>query len=100
MKVFRLISLIEGISLVTLLFIAMPLKYQFGVGEAVAYVGITHGCLFLIYMVMSLSVSHQHQWSIFKWLAVFFAGVLPFGFLLVDKQLRADPITAAVTENT
>ena len=100
MQTFRLISLIEGLSLLTLLLIAMPLKYQFGIAEAVFYVGITHGCLFLLYMVMSLSISHQQQWSIIKWLAVFFAGVVPFGFLLVDRQLKPQIPSSPALDNS
>ena len=30
LKTFRILSLIEGLSLLALLFIAMPAKYQFG----------------------------------------------------------------------
>ena len=98
MKAFRLISLIEGTSLLILLFIAMPLKYHFEVTGVVPIVGITHGCLFLLYMVMSLSVSHQQQWSIIKWLGVFFAGMIPFGFMLVDRQLRSVTTVASTAE--
>lgn len=90
MKSFRMISLIEGISLLILLFIAMPLKYKFGINEAVWYAGITHGTLFLTYLVMSLTTSHRQQWSIIKWLLIFLAGVLPFGFIAVDRKLKKE----------
>lgn len=100
MQAFRLISLIEGLSLLALLLIAMPLKYQFGIAEAVLYVGITHGTLFLLYMVVSLAVSHQQQWTIAKWLAVFLAGVVPFGFLMVDRQLKPSNSIIPATENS
>ncbi|MBL1261732.1 MAG: DUF3817 domain-containing protein [Thiotrichaceae bacterium] len=95
MKVFRLISLIEGISLLVLLFIAMPLKYQFGISEAVWYAGITHGMLFLTYMVMSLVTSHQQQWPVIKWLLIFLAGIVPLGFVAVDKKLKKELASAA-----
>jgi integral membrane protein len=90
MKSFRLISLIEGISLLVLLFIAMPLKYKWGINEAVWYAGITHGTLFLIYLVMSLVTSHQQQWPVIKWLLIFLAGVFPFGFIMVDRKLKKE----------
>jgi len=92
MKSFRLISLIEGVSLLVLLFIAMPLKYKWGINEAVWYAGITHGTLFLIYLVMSLVTSHQQQWPVIKWLLIFLAGVLPFGFIVVDRKLKKEMV--------
>lgn len=88
MKSFRTLSLIEGLSLLALLFIAMPAKYQFGYDIAVFYAGITHGVLFLSYLVASLAVSHSQGWSILRWLMVFSAGVVPFGFIFVDRQLK------------
>jgi len=88
MKLFRLISLIEGCSLLILLLIAMPLKYKLGVSDAVFYAGISHGMLFLLYLVMSLITSHQQKWPVMKWLLVFLAGTLPFGFLIVDRSLK------------
>ena len=85
---FRILSLIEGSSLLILLFIAMPAKYQFDMPTAVTIVGSVHGALFLAYLVMSLMVSHQQNWSIIKWLGVFLAGVVPFGCFVVERQLR------------
>ena len=98
MKGFRTLSLIEGVSLLVLLFIAMPAKYKFGFDAAVFYAGITHGVLFLIYMVASLGVSHKQGWSIVKWLGVFLAGVVPFGFLVVDRMLKPAPEQTPVPE--
>ncbi len=62
---FRDLSLIEGLSLITLFFIAMPAKYAFGV-----------------------PVSHHYKWSLLKWLAVLLAGFIPFACFVLDRQLR------------
>ena len=92
---FRVFSIIEGTSLLILLFIAMPAKYVLGVGTIVPVVGMVHGLLFMAYMVFSLMVSHRQQWSIIKWLLVFLAGVVPFGFFASDYYLRKDLSTQA-----
>ncbi|MCW8888847.1 MAG: DUF3817 domain-containing protein [Gammaproteobacteria bacterium] len=92
---FRSLSLIEGSSLLILLFIAMPLKYYLDVKLVVPIIGTIHGLLFLSYMVMSLIVSHQRHWSILKWLMVFFAGVFPFACFLLDRMLKRESATAA-----
>ena len=89
LKFFRLLSLIEGLSLITLLFIAMPAKYQFG-HDFVWPVGMTHGVLWLAYVVGSLLVSHLQRWSVWAWLLALLCSVIPFGFLLLDVRLKRE----------
>lgn len=88
-KVFRVLSVLEGLSLITLLFIAMPAKYQFG-HDFVWPVGMAHGVLWLAYVVMSLAVSHVRRWSVGLWLLALLCSVVPFGFLWVDARLRRE----------
>ena len=85
---FRKLSLFEGISLIVLLFIAMPAKYQFGYFDSVWVVGMTHGVLWLAYLAVSLVVSHQQKWSIMFWLLVLFASVIPFACFFLDGKLK------------
>ena len=87
LKAFRLLSLIEGLSLLTLLFIAMPAKYKFG-HDFVWPVGMTHGVLWLAYVVMSLGVSHVRRWSVPFWLLALLSSVVPFGFVFLDSRLK------------
>lgn len=89
LKTFRILSLIEGISLLALLFIAMPAKYQFGY-DFVFPVGMTHGVLWIGYVVLSLAVSHQQRWSVMKWLMALGASVIPFACILIDKRLKRE----------
>jgi len=88
MKLFRLVSLVEGVSLLILLFVAVPLRYYGGLHGPVWYVGWTHGLLFLTYGGFALVISHLWEWSVLRWLATFLLGAVPFGFLVVDAQLR------------
>ncbi len=89
LKTFRLLSLIEGLSLIILLFIAMPAKYQFGY-DFVWPVGMTHGVLWLSFVVMSLMVSHLQRWSVLVWLLALLCSVVPFGFVVLDARLKRD----------
>ena len=86
---FRKLSVVEGLSLIVLLFIAMPAKYHFGYVDNIWQVGMTHGILWLIYFVVSLVVSHQNKWSVMFWLVVLFSSVIPFAFFFLDKKLKA-----------
>ena len=87
-RIFRMISLAEGISLLTLLFIAMPMKYLMGMPEVVRIVGSIHGGLFILYVVMLAVIHFRQRWSIFFSLGAFVASFIPFGTFVLDKQLR------------
>ena len=89
LKFFRLLSLVEGLSLITLLFIAMPAKYQFG-HDFVWPVGMAHGVLWLAFVLASLVVSHVQRWSVLAWLLALVCSVLPFGFILLDRRLKRE----------
>lgn len=87
-KTFRIISLAEGVSLLTLLFIAMPLKYLMGIPEAVKAVGWIHGILFIVYVVVLVLVEIWYRWSLLLFLGAFIASLIPFGTFILDKELR------------
>ena len=93
LKTFRMLSLIEGISLITLLFIAMPAKYQFGY-DFVWQVGMTHGLLWLAYVTLSLPVSHKRSWSVMFWMLVLLASIVPFACFFLDSKLKQELVLA------
>lgn len=86
----RLIGLIEGISFLVLLGIAMPLKYAAGMPLAVKYVGWAHGGLFMLYLAALGQASGETDWGLKKIAAAFIASVVPFGTFIYDRQLKAD----------
>lgn len=97
LNAFRLLSLIEGLSLITLLFVAMPARYQFGL-DFVRPVGMAHGVLWLAFVAMSLLVSHFQRWSVGAWLLALLCSVWPFGFLVLDARLRRERSKAPVPD--
>lgn len=90
LKTFRALSLIEGLSLITLFFVAMPAKYYFHSFDIVFQVGMTHGLLWLSYVVMSLVVSHRQGWSVVFWMLVLLASVVPFACFILDWKFRSE----------
>jgi len=95
LKAFRTISLIEGLSLITLFLIAMPGKYYFQAFDIVWIVGMTHGVLWLAYVVMSLAVSHKQGWSVMFWMLVLLASIVPFACFLLDRELKKERLEVA-----
>ncbi len=86
-KQFRAISIIEGLSYLILLFIAMPLKYFFDMPIAVKIVGMTHGVLFILFCIALFRVSIDREWKLVFAIKLFIYSLVPFLFILIEKEL-------------
>ncbi|MCE3283724.1 MAG: rane protein [Chitinophagaceae bacterium] len=84
----RVIGMIEGISLLVLMFIAMPLKYLADQPLAVKYVGWAHGILFIAFMLAAFVAYMKYHWPFKRLVYAFLAAFLPFGTFVFDKWLR------------
>jgi len=60
-KTLRLVGLLEGISFLLLLFIAMPVKYMMDNPILVKYVGMGHGVLFVLFLVVLFAVCENRN---------------------------------------
>ena len=83
---FRVISFLEGISYLLLLFIAVPIKYSQGDASYVKMLGMPHGILFMGYIVLAIIIQKQMQWNLKTIGIVILASVIPFGTFYVDKK--------------
>lgn len=84
----RTMGFLEGMSLLILLFIAMPLKYMADIPMAVTIVGSIHGGLFILYLLVLAYVTFVLRWSI-KWTtAGLVVAFVPFGNFFYDRGLR------------
>ncbi len=85
-KIFKVISILEGISFLVLLLIAMPLKYIWDAPQMVQSVGMAHGILFIAYIFGALLLYKPMAWNL-KTLAIICASsVLPLGPFYVEKK--------------
>ncbi|MEM9226802.1 MAG: DUF3817 domain-containing protein [Verrucomicrobiota bacterium] len=84
----RVLGIIEGVSLLLLLGIAMPLKYGFDLPIAVKIVGWTHGLLFMGFVSLLLVAMILAGWSFKRGALCFAAAFFPFGPFLIDKRMR------------
>lgn len=86
----RLIGMAEGISLLVLFGIAMPLKYMLDKPAAVTFIGWIHGLLFVLFMIAVIIVYDQRNWPFKKVIYAFIAAFLPFGTFVFDAQLKKE----------
>jgi integral membrane protein len=82
----RIVAFIEGCSYLLLGF-TMILKYQFSMPQPNYLVGLSHGILFVVYIVLLLQVSFLHRWNLLKMFLAFLASLIPFGTFYADKVL-------------
>lgn len=84
----RLLAFLEGISLLLLVFVAVPLKYYFDNPSMSKFLGPVHGSLFLLFVFNALRVGIEQQWK-FKettW-KVLVACFIPFGTFYIDYKI-------------
>ncbi len=86
---FRVIAKIEGVSFITLLFIAMPLKYMMGIPEATKIVGMIHGALFMWFLYGQFMASTIEKWGFKFNILAFVLSLVPFGTFYLNKRLVA-----------
>lgn len=84
----RSIALVEAVSFLVLLGVAMPLKYLAGVPMAVKIVGWTHGVLFVWLLVALALVMLIARWTWREGGVVLLAALLPFGPFVIERRLR------------
>ncbi|MGH1388475.1 DUF3817 domain-containing protein [Kordia sp.] len=89
LKRFRLLSILEGISYIAF-FITMPLKYFMEMPMPNKIVGMSHGVLFLAYVLFAYLVTEEQKWSKKSFGVLFVASLIPFATFYVEKKyLRA-----------
>ncbi|MFS0788524.1 DUF3817 domain-containing protein [Shouchella sp. 1P09AA] len=84
---FKWVSYIEGISLILLVFLAMPLKYIWNIPEFVSVVGMAHGVLFIAYMLFVVNFFFSKQWTLKTSVLATLASIVPFGPFILEKRI-------------
>ena len=85
-KLFKYIALLEGISLLLLLFFAMPMKYIYELPMYVKVIGMAHGLLFIAYVALAVMLKIEEHWAIKKFVFVCIESIVPFGTFYVEKK--------------
>lgn len=84
----RFMGMLDGLSLITLLFISMPLKYWAGFNIAVTINGSVHGGIFMVYLATIIYAQLRVRWAARWTLFAFGAAFIPFANFILDRQLK------------
>lgn len=84
--IFRVVAILEALSWLAL-FGSMYLKYIENMPEPNKYTGMTHGVLFLMYVVLALQIAEEVKWTRRDLLIVMIASVFPGATLYVERKM-------------
>ncbi|MUH35255.1 DUF3817 domain-containing protein [Zobellia amurskyensis] len=84
----RIIGFLEGVSLLVLVFIAVPMKHYFQNPSLSESLGPIHGAIFLLFLINTLSVGIEQNWKFrtTTW-KIILACFIPFGTFYIDNKI-------------
>ena len=83
----RAAALIEGATLLLLLFVAMPLKYWAGMASATHVMGPIHGVAFLSFSWLLMHTISAEGWARSEALRTLLLAFVPFGGFVTERRL-------------
>ena len=83
---FRIVALLEGVSYILLMTIGLYFKYQLGNEIYVKLLGMPHGVLFMLYIILAYLLRKNEKWNIRDFSIILLASVIPFGTFYVDRK--------------
>ncbi len=90
LKNFRTVAILEGISYL-LLAVTMYYKYVLDNGLPNKIVGMIHGVLFIVYIIMAFVLRKEQKWLLSTFSIILIASLIPFGtFYIEHKYLRTN----------
>ncbi len=90
----RLVGMVEGTTLLLLIFVAVPIKYLGGWPTATSIMGPIHGVAFIFYVVTLIEVASSQLLNRQEIVRTFAACLVPFGPFLNDAFLKRKILAA------
>lgn len=83
----RIMCYVEGLTLLALVGVGVPLKHFAGRPELVSVLGPIHGAAFLLYALWLFECSVAGRWKASEIIKLFVAAFIPFGFVSSSRLL-------------
>jgi integral membrane protein len=80
------LAFLEGVSFILLMTIGLYFKYQLNDDSYVKLLGMPHGLLFVIYIIIAYLLREEENWKTKDFIIVLFASVIPFGTFYIDRK--------------
>ena len=97
---YRVMAYVTGVVLIILCFVGIPLQIA-GKPAVANYVGVTHGILYIIYLVCAWTLARKLRLEIKPTVIMLLAGTIPIMTFIVERWVTRrfiNPALAAQTE--
>lgn len=85
-NIFRVTAFLEGVSYILLLFIATPIKYFGDDPQYVKMLGMPHGILFMLYVILAYMLKQENAWFKENFKFTLLAAIIPFGTFILERK--------------
>jgi integral membrane protein len=83
---FRIVAFLEGVSYILLMTIGLYSKYQLNDESYVKLLGMPHGLLFVLYIIIAFSLRENENWDTKDFSIVLLASIIPFGTFYIGRR--------------
>ena len=83
---FRIIAFLEGVSYLLLLTLGLYYKYYLFNDTYVKLLGMPHGVLFILYVLMVFLLKRNQRWGNIELCIILLASIIPFGTFYVERK--------------
>jgi integral membrane protein len=87
---YRVMAFVTGTLLLLLVFVAVPLKYGAHHPGPTAVIGVTHGFMFIVYLMATLDLGIRLRWNPFKLVVVMACGTIPFASFIAERRITRE----------
>jgi len=84
---YRILSIVVGVMLLLLVFVAIPFRYIGGNPTPSAFISPTHGFLYMVYLAAAFDLHRRTKWPLKQFLVMVSAGLLPFLAFFVERKI-------------
>jgi integral membrane protein len=85
---YRVLAIVVGIGLLTLLCVGMPLEYAADKPGVARVVGPVHGFLYVVYLILAFQLWQRERWNRSFAAMVLCAGFVPFLSFYVERRVN------------
>lgn len=87
LTLYRVAAYVTGVGLLVLVLVAVPLKYVADIPGPVAVVGMLHGFLYMVYVVVALVLAERCRFRPVEAVLVVLAGTIPFVSFYAERRV-------------
>lgn len=84
---YRILAYVVGTGLVVLVCVGIPLQVWAHSPGVATYVGIAHGYLFMIYLLLTFDLARRAGWHLIRVALVALAGTIPFLSFYAERKV-------------